>query len=55
MDPRHGTEIFNVTDLSLAEPDPKYFVVPAEFSIVDHRSKTGEGAQGASASAGQKK
>lgn len=55
MDPRHGTEIFNVTDLSLAEPDPKYFVVPAGFSIVDHRSKTGERAQAASASAGQKK
>jgi hypothetical protein len=55
MDPRHATEIFNVTDLSLAEPDPKYFVVPAGFSIVDHRSKTGERAQAASASAGQKK
>ena len=54
MDPRHATEIFNVTDLSLAEPDPKYFVVPAGFSTVDHRSKTGERAQAASASAGQK-
>jgi hypothetical protein len=55
MDPRHGTEIFNVTDLSLVEPDPKYFVVPGGFSIVDHRSKTGGRAQAASASAGQKK
>jgi hypothetical protein len=53
MDPRHGTQIFSVTDISIAEPDPKYFVVPTEFTIVDHRSKTGERAQRAS-SASQK-
>ena len=44
--PRHGTEIFNVTDISLAEPDPKLFSAPARFTVVDHRSMNGETAQG---------
>jgi len=40
VDPRHGTQIFDVTNISLTEPDPKYFVVPAEFTVED-RSRTG--------------
>jgi TonB family protein len=46
VDPRHGTEIFNVTDISLVEPDPKLFAVPAGFTVVDRRAKSGGTAQG---------
>jgi len=42
IDPRHGTEIFTVTDISLAEPDPKLFNLPAGFKVADARAKTGE-------------
>jgi hypothetical protein len=38
VDPRHGTEIFNVTNVSVSEPDPKLFAIPAGFTVVDHRS-----------------
>jgi TonB family protein len=46
VDPRHGTQIFNVTEISLTEPDPRLFAVPADFTVVDHRSKSGGSAQG---------
>lgn len=46
VDPRHGTEIFNVTDISQAEPDPKLFIVPGGFRVVDERSKSRGRAQG---------
>lgn len=46
VDPRHGTEIFNVTDVTLAEPDPKLFAVPAGFRVVDHRLNDSVLAQG---------
>ena len=36
-DPRHGTQTFTVTEVSLAEPDPKVFQVPAGYQIVDMR------------------
>ena len=36
VDPRSGTETFTVSDISLAEPDPKYFAVPAGFTVNDH-------------------
>lgn len=39
-DPRSGAQTFTVTDLSLGEPDPKYFQVPAGFTVVDQRSAT---------------
>jgi hypothetical protein len=37
VDPRSGTETFTVSDISLAEPDPKYFAVPTGFTVNDHR------------------
>jgi hypothetical protein len=37
VDPRSGMETFTVSDISLAEPDPKYFAVPAGFTFNDHR------------------
>ncbi|HWF92465.1 MAG TPA: hypothetical protein VN684_09290, partial [Terriglobales bacterium] len=36
VDPRSGTETFTISDISLAEPDPKYFAVPTEFAVNDH-------------------
>ena len=38
IDPRFGTEIFNVTNLVLSEPDSKVFAVPSGFTIEDRRS-----------------
>ena len=40
VDPRFGTELFNVTNIVPTEPDPKRFATPAGFKIVDQRSAT---------------
>jgi hypothetical protein len=48
IDPRHGTQIINVTDVALGEPDAKLFVVPVGYTVVDRRQK-GEHAQAAPA------
>ena len=37
-DPRVGTQTFTVTEVSLSEPDPNYFRIPAGFKVVDMRS-----------------
>lgn len=37
-DPRLGIQTFAVTEVSLAEPDPKYFQVPTGFKVVDMRA-----------------
>jgi hypothetical protein len=37
-DPRYGTQIFEVSDISRSEPDPKFFSVPAGFSVTDRRT-----------------
>jgi hypothetical protein len=52
-DPRHGTQVFNVTDISTDEPTPKYFTVPAGYTVVDRRAKSAPHV--VSAPAGQKK
>jgi len=39
VDPRHGTQVFGVTDVSTEEPDAKLFGLPAGYSVMDHRSK----------------
>jgi hypothetical protein len=39
VDPRHGTQVFGVTDVSTDEPDGKLFGLPAGYTVVDHRSK----------------
>lgn len=38
-DPRVGTQTFTVTEVSLSEPDPKYFQVPTGYKVVDMRSQ----------------
>jgi hypothetical protein len=38
VDPRYGTQVINVTEISVAEPDPKYFRVPAGYTVVDRPS-----------------
>ena len=40
LDPLHGDQLFNVTDLKLAEPDSRLFVLPAGCKVVDLREKT---------------
>jgi hypothetical protein len=36
-DPRIGSQTFTVTNLVLADPDPKLFVLPEGFTVVDER------------------
>lgn len=48
VDPRHGTQIINVTEISQGEPDAKYFQLPAGYTVVDRRSRPGEHARVAS-------
>lgn len=38
MDPLQGTQVFTVSNISLAEPDARLFVVPAQYKVVDQRS-----------------
>ena len=35
MDPRSGDHIFELKNLSAAEPDPSLFVPPADYQMVD--------------------
>jgi hypothetical protein len=37
-DPRIGTQRFTITEISTSEPDPKLFLPPAEYRVVDQRS-----------------
>jgi len=36
-DPRFGKQTFAVTSVTLTDPDPKLFELPAGFKVVDHR------------------
>jgi hypothetical protein len=36
-DPRIGSQTFTVTNLALADPDPKLFELPEGFTVVDER------------------
>jgi hypothetical protein len=45
-DPRVGLQTFTVTEVSLSEPDPKYFQMPTGFKVVDMRSPGSKGAGG---------
>jgi hypothetical protein len=36
-DPLQGTQVYTVSNISLAEPDARLFVVPAKFKVVDQR------------------
>lgn len=49
LDPLHGDQLFNVTDLQLSEPDSRLFVLPAGCKVVDLREKSAQGNAAASA------
>jgi hypothetical protein len=49
LDPLHGDQLFNVTDLKLSEPDSRLFVLPAGCKVVDLREKTPQANASASA------
>lgn len=38
--PATGKQVFTTKDLITAEPDPKFFEVPSDYQIVDHRKET---------------
>jgi len=45
-DPRVGSQTFTVTEVGLAEPDPKYFQLPSGYKVVDMRENAkGQAAQ----------
>jgi hypothetical protein len=37
-DPREGTQVLQLIDLSRSEPDPSLFQVPADFTVADARA-----------------
>jgi hypothetical protein len=39
-DPRQGTQVIKLVDLTRSEPDPAMFQVPADFTVQDHRSQS---------------
>ena len=39
FDPLQGTQIFTVSNITLAEPDGRLFVIPAGFTIADQRAE----------------
>ena len=46
VDPRHGTQVINATEITQGEPSPNYFEVPKGFAVVDLRAATVQRAQG---------
>jgi hypothetical protein len=40
MDPTQGTQVFTVSDISLAEPDARLFAIPARYKVIDDRPAT---------------
>jgi hypothetical protein len=46
VDPRHGTQIINATEITQGDPSPAYFNVPKGFTVVDLRAATVQRAQG---------
>jgi hypothetical protein len=40
--PRVGKQLFTLTDLTLAEPDPKLFELPEGYTVVDRRKPAAE-------------
>jgi hypothetical protein len=38
IDPLQGTQLFTVSNISLAEPDARLFAIPAGFKVTDQRS-----------------
>jgi hypothetical protein len=48
LDPLHGDQTFTITNLSLAEPDARLFVLPASCKVTDERDKAAKGTASAS-------
>ena len=38
MDPLQGTQVFTVSNISLAEPDARLFVISAKYKVADDRA-----------------
>ena len=38
FDPLQGTQVFTVSNITLAEPDARLFAVPAQFKVADQRT-----------------
>jgi hypothetical protein len=38
IDPLQGTQVFTVSNISLAEPDARLFVIPAKYRVTDDRA-----------------
>ena len=38
MDPLQGTQVFTVSNVGLAEPDARLFVIPAKYKVTDDRA-----------------
>jgi hypothetical protein len=49
LDPLHGDQLFNVTDLKLSEPDSRLFVLPAGCKVLDMRGTANQGSSPAAA------
>ena len=41
-EPQTGRQVFTVKELSTSEPDSSYFLVPAGYTVVDHRQEKTE-------------
>ncbi len=41
-DPRFGKQTFKVAKITLGEPDPKLFELPAGYSVVDRRESSSQ-------------
>ncbi len=49
LDPLHGDQLFNVTDLNLSEPDARLFILPPGCKVTDLRENARQGSTPASA------
>ena len=37
--PQNGTQDFRVTEITTSEPDPRFFVLPEGYKVIDHRNE----------------
>jgi hypothetical protein len=44
-DPLQGTQVFAVSNISLAEPDPRLFAIPSKFKVNDQREPSSPAAK----------
>jgi hypothetical protein len=51
IDPRHGTQTFTVSNIGLAEPEPRWFSIPEGYMVLDQHSAKRAAVNPAAASA----